>query len=108
MRRLITTGLAVALAAAVSTPALAGDKYFQHRFEAQGLRAEQGVDSGALTYREARAVKKEHKGLSKARYRKASDGNLSCWDRRSLEHGYDRASRHIYRLKHNDRYRVSG
>jgi len=108
MKKIVTTGLIIALAATLSTPASAGGKYFRHRLAAQEMRADQGVVSGELTRREARVVRGEHKVLTGLTHRKAHDGWLSPLDRVALEHRYDRASEWLYRLKHNDHSRYSG
>ena len=104
MKRLITTGLAIALAAAASAPAFAGGKNFHQRLENQQWRIEQGIESGALTRKEAKFLKKEQKELRKITKHLSKDGRLSKRDRHFLDDRFDEASAHIYRLKHNSRH----
>ena len=69
----------------------------------QHERIAHGVRSGALTPYEARRLHRQqasiHHQESRMRYR--NGGRLSAHDRWVLQHRENRASRHIYRAKHN-------
>lgn len=72
----------------------------------QDRRIEQGVRSGRLTPHEARRIEHQQRSIrhqeNRMRYR--NGGHLSRHDRAVLQHREDRASRHIYRAKHNGRH----
>jgi len=104
MKKLITTAIALTLAAAIA-PAYAHANRFEERLERQAGRIEQGIDSGELTRREAKLLRREHRELRQLTRLLADDGRLSKWERRTLKERYDDASDLIWRLKHNDQHR---
>ncbi len=69
----------------------------------QQKRIHQGVHSGELTKRETVRLQKEQRHINRARKRALSDGELTRKERVRLERKQDRASRHVYRAKHNER-----
>ena len=71
----------------------------------QHRRISHGIFSGSLTRQEARFLMKEQRRIRQARHRAWADGHLSRNERYRLEKYQDRASRNIYRLKHNRRNR---
>jgi septal ring factor EnvC (AmiA/AmiB activator) len=77
------------------------------RMERQHSRIEQGVDTGRLTRKEAKELKKNlHR--SRHLFRDFSeDGYLSKKERRTLDRHLDRVSERIWELKHNKRSRHS-
>lgn len=72
----------------------------------QERRIDQGIRSGRLTPHEARRIEHQQRSIrhqeSRMRYR--NGGYLTGRDRAVLQHREDRASRHIYRAKHNGRH----
>ncbi len=73
------------------------------RQERQQARIEEGVASGQLTGPEARRLERQQGRIKRAEKRREADGTLSARDKAALERKQDRASRHIYRAKHNAR-----
>ena len=68
----------------------------------QQLRIDQGIASGQLTYGETRRLEREQERIERTedRYRD-SGGGLSFRERVRLERDLNRASRDIYREKHD-------
>lgn len=90
--------------------ALAG--VIQERRFKQRLRIRQGILSGELTLSEAKILRQEQHRIRIVTERAWADGKLTYRERRRIEHLQNRASKHIYRLRHNDarrhwRYRHS-
>jgi hypothetical protein len=85
--------------------ALAGtnDPVIQQREQNQQQRIDQGVASGQLTPREAGRLDARQAGIQQRESRMKADGNLTGGERRSLTRQQNRASRNIYRKKHNNR-----
>ena len=77
-----------------------------HRQYNQDHRIEQGVRNGRLTPAEARNVSHQQHSIARQenRMRYRNGGHLTRRDRARLQHRQDRASRHIYRAKHNHRH----
>lgn len=71
----------------------------------QSARIHQGIHSGALTCGETRALIQEQHRLHHAGRTAWSDGALTVRERDRLAAMHQRAARHIYRLKQNDRKR---
>lgn len=71
----------------------------------QDRRIDQGIRSGRLTPHEARRLDHQQRSISRQedRMRYRNGGHLTGRDRAVLRHREDRASRHIYRAKHNHR-----
>ena len=69
----------------------------------QQRRIHQGVRSGEITKKEFKLLEREQARLQKSKKRALSDGELTRREKIKLEHRQDKASRHIYRAKHNDR-----
>lgn len=80
---------------------------FEDRSITQGLRIRQGILSGELTVREAKILKNEQRHIRRIKDVCRFDGKLTYRESRYIEKLQNRASRHIFRLKHNDalRYR---
>jgi hypothetical protein len=98
MKRLVSMLLSGALVLGLSAVSFAGINGRQHR-EHQRIR--QGIRSGELTRFEARRL-----GAQQARIRAYEryarrDGEISRRERAHLDRGMDRASRNIYRQKHD-------
>ncbi|MDJ0720700.1 MAG: hypothetical protein QNJ04_03680 [Desulfobacterales bacterium] len=101
MKRLAIVMVAMVFALVTADAAMAGRA--KNRQVNQQKRIHQGVQSGELTKREARRLQKEQRHINRAKKRALSDGELTRKERIRLEKKQDRASRHIYRGKHNDR-----
>ena len=67
----------------------------------QTQRIRQGVRSGEITRPEVRRLKKEQRRIDSAYHRISADGHVNWRERQRLDKMQDRASRHIYRAKHN-------
>lgn len=76
----------------------------QHHYDQQ-RRIAQGERSGSLTPHEARRAERQQGRIDRteARMRYRHGGHLTYRDRMRLQHRENRASRHIYRAKHNGR-----
>ncbi len=69
----------------------------------QGKRICQGIESGELTRGETRQLAKQQRRIRKHQRVAWSDGTLTGKERVGLERHQDKASKNIYRLKHNNR-----
>jgi hypothetical protein len=92
----------------LQVPAMAGtnDPGIQKRMENQEKRIEQGVESGQLTPREAGRLEAREAKIKQDELRMKSDGELTARERARLTREQNRASRRIFRQKH-DLQRVS-
>lgn len=106
-KTLVCASLAVMLP--VSTAMARGDglNRVERRLDRQDMRIENGVESGELTRKETKRLRKQHRRIKRLKRDFLRDGRLSRDDRHTLMNKLDRASKRIYRLKHNDRYRKS-
>ena len=70
----------------------------------QQHRIDRGLRTGSMTPGEARRVERQQHSIDRqeARMRYRNGGHLNGYDRAVLQHREDRASRHIYRAKHNN------
>ncbi|MBW2295599.1 MAG: hypothetical protein JRG94_25355 [Deltaproteobacteria bacterium] len=72
----------------------------------QRARIQTGIENGSLVRPEARRLRHEQTHVRRARRRMLSDdGRLGSAERARLDRMQDRASRHIFRAKHNARTR---
>jgi len=71
----------------------------------QDIRIGQGVKSGELTRGETRHLAKQQHRIQRAKRQAWSDGTLTRKEKAGLDWRQDKASRQIYRLKHNNRDR---
>ncbi len=71
----------------------------------QHKRIHQGITSGELTRGEANVLRHEQQVIDRQKDRAWSDGELTRRERTRLGREQDKASKHIYRLKHNERER---
>jgi len=74
----------------------------------QHARIHQGVQSDELTRGEAHRVRKNQRRINRLENRAENDGVVTATEKARLENAQDRASRQIYRLKHNDNQRGDG
>ncbi len=75
--------------------------YFRHRQIRQQHRIYNGVRTGQINCRELHRLEREQFRIARERRRMLADGYLNWRERLRLERHLDRASRHIYRAKHN-------
>ena len=89
-----------------SLPALAqstNDPGVQEREKLQQERIQQGIKSGQLTPGEANRLEAQQGRIQATEDRMKADGNLTRAERAKLTRMQNRASRNIYRKKHNNR-----
>ncbi len=100
-----TISLAGILGIMAAGAALAGtsDPVIQQREANQEGRIEQGIKSGQLTPKEAGRLEAQQARIQQREERMKSDGNLTAGERKRLTREQNRASRNIYRKKHNNR-----
>jgi hypothetical protein len=88
---------------------MAGEAWAQapvgRREARQSQRIAQGVRSGQISAREYKVLKREQRCIQKLKIRARADGRIRSWERARLHRMQDRASRHIYKAKHNRVYR---
>jgi hypothetical protein len=71
----------------------------------QNKRIDQGVNSGELTRKETKKLRAEQKVIKFEERVFKSDGHLGFWERKRLHRDLNRASRDIYRQKHDEQKR---
>ncbi len=94
-------GLAAVVAAA---PALGDDTAMprvEKRQDLQQQRIGQGAASGQLTPRETIRLEREQAGIERAQKRAEADGSVTPAERARLNKRQNKASRRIYRQKHD-------
>ncbi|GAB4242376.1 MAG: hypothetical protein OHK0028_20960 [Deltaproteobacteria bacterium] len=104
MKRTVVFGWMALAGIAVAAPSFAGDPAMpgvERRQQVQQRRIGQGIESGQLTPREAARLEREQAGIERAQRRAESDGRITPRERARLHRKQDRASRHIYREKHD-------
>jgi hypothetical protein len=69
----------------------------------QRARIRQGVHSGELTKGEAQHLRQEQKTIQAEKQMAKTDGKVSPAERAKLRRDQNKASKDIYRLKHNNR-----
>ena len=99
----ICVTLALSLFAASAFAASTNDPGVQQREVNQERRIDQGVKSGELTPREAGRLEAQQAKIKQDESRMKADGKLSKAERKKLKREQDRASKNIYRKKHNER-----
>lgn len=108
MKHINTLLLTALLGLSVSLPAAAGPKYHGNlldRIDRQHERIQDGKESGALTRREARKLKKQQRRIRSLAREFREDGRIDREERRILRRKLDKASKRIYAFKHNDKQR---
>lgn len=69
-------------------------------------RIERGVDSGKISHREARKLKRQQRSIRRMKRDFYDDGHLSRKERKILSYRMRRLKDRVYDYKHNDNYRV--
>ncbi len=109
MKTVKTLCLVSVLGLLPTVPALAhGDMShdrIERRLDRQQMRIQEGVRSGELTRHEAQRLRQQHRRIVHLKRDFMSDGRLSHKERHALMERLDKASSHIYSLKHNRRDR---
>ena len=99
---LATAALAlISFAASAQTPASSATPRIDAREAKQEKRIEQGVNSGQLTARETLRVEREQKAIEKVEAKAKADGTVTPQERKRLTHMQNKASKDIYRQKHD-------
>ena len=91
--------------AALGNPNSASSKRMQadvQRNANQQARIEQGVQSGALTNREAASLERGQAHINRAEGRAAADGHVGPVEQGSVQARENHQSKRIYRKKHNE------
>lgn len=92
----LTLSFALPVLAQTNTPSI------DHRQQNQQQRIDQGVQSGALTNREANHLEKAQERIQGMEDKAKSDGSVTSQERKRLQQAENVQSRHINRQK-NDR-----
>jgi len=98
---LILAGVTLAIASAGAFAQGTAMPRVDQREANQQARIQQGVASGQLTPRETQRLEKEQAHVAKAEAKAESDGVVTKPERKKLHRMQDRASRDIYRQKHD-------
>lgn len=101
MKSLKLTTLAVSLLIAGSVLAQTATPVVTQRQENQKERISQGVKSGELTKREAAKLRAEQRAIQAEKRMAKTDGTVTPAERAKLQRDQNRASRDIYRQKHD-------
>ena len=78
-------------------------RYVDMRQTRQRHRIKNGIESGELTRKEAKRLQRQQRKIARLEEKFSSDHYFSRKERRILKEKLDKASRSIYRKKHNDR-----
>jgi hypothetical protein len=106
MKRIMKVVLGISAATVLMTGALyagTNDPRIEQREQKQEKRIDQGVKSGELTPGEAARLERQQTKIKQDEARMKSDGKLTKKERRKLTREQNRASKNIYRKKHNER-----
>jgi len=95
----IAASIAFASVSLGALPALAD--IVHERYARQDMRIEHGIRSGALTWREARQLRAEQRGIRQMIRRAQRDGHISPRERQLILRAQNQASRHIFAEKHD-------
>jgi hypothetical protein len=99
--QVILAALCGIAAFAAATPATAHGR-INHRQANEQHRIAQGIRSGRLTPQEAAQLERQQARIARYEQRSRADGGGLDWrERRRIERLQDRASRNIYRQKHD-------
>lgn len=77
----------------------------EDRSQTKRLRIRQGILNGELTHSEVKFLKYEQRQIRRIKKIFWFDGRLTYSERLHIERLQNQASRHLYRLKHNDAHR---
>jgi uncharacterized membrane protein YebE (DUF533 family) len=91
----------LALASALPVLAQTNTPRIDQRQENQQQRIDQGVQSGALTAREANHLEKAQERIQSMEDKAKADGSVTAQERKRLQQAENVQSRHIYNQKHD-------
>lgn len=97
----VTTGLIGMMLAGVAGAATTEDPLIQKREQRQEKRIQQGVKSGKLTKEEAAKLEAQQTKIKQDEAAMKADGKLTPAERRKLRKEQNKASKEIYKQKHN-------
>lgn len=97
----MTSRIAIATAVLVASAAAASAGSADYRRHNQLNQIEAGRDTGAITWREGRKLRREQAAIARAEYNMKSDGYLSRSERRELREMQNDAAEHIAHQKHD-------
>ena len=106
MKKMMGCMLAGTMSIMLLTSAFAGptdDPGIQKREQNQEKRIQQGEKSGQLTPGEAGRLEAQQTRIKQSEERMKADGKLTKAERRKLTREQNRASKNIYRKKHNEK-----
>lgn len=98
---ILSLGLAESVLSASATLPVAEAGVVKNREVRQQKRIGQGVRSGELTARETAKLEREQAKIGADRQKALADGTMTKKEKAKLTREQNRASRHIYRQKHN-------
>jgi hypothetical protein len=102
MKRILSTTLAIAIAAAISASAMAQTNASEvQRNVNQQTRIEEGLKSGELNTREAARLEKQESKVNRDEARALKDGKLTAAEKAKLQAEQNKVSQDIYREKHD-------
>jgi|SRR5215216_2450204 len=101
MKKFVGVLLSAVFVLGLSVVSLAHTPVINRRERNERGRIVQGIRSGELTRREAARLRSEQFGIRSYEARAKSDGSLTRSERYRLDRMMDRASRDIYRQKHD-------
>jgi hypothetical protein len=104
MKRLIALFVILCLAGAATFAQTATPKVTKRQVNQQA-RIKEGVKSGELTKKEAGRLERQQKEIAKDKRKAKSDGVVTPEERAKLHHEQNKASRKIYRQKHDGQKR---
>ncbi|PYP85134.1 MAG: hypothetical protein DMF61_17720 [Blastocatellia bacterium AA13] len=105
MNRVTGFVLSAAVVVGLGISASANTPHINRREHSEQQRIRQGIQSGSLTRREAGRLEAEQGRIRVDEARAKADGHVSYRERERLNHELDRASRGIYRQKHDSQHR---
>ena len=104
----LTLSLTLAAVAVAQIPAPTPGKrtpVITHRQHHQQKRIGQGIASGELKAGEVRKLENEQKEIQQDKRAARADGTVTGAERKEIWQEQNKASRHIYRAKHNNKTR---
>ena len=101
MKKLKSTVLVLALVAPLAALAQAATPVSDQRQANQERRIEQGVQSGALTQREAARLERGQARTQRMESKAKADGVVTRQERARLQRAENKQSQRIYRQKHD-------
>ncbi len=101
MKRFNIILLTIVMAAGLVYTDMAQAGRIKTRQTNQEERISDGIESGELNQKEALKLQQEQNQIRKFKHNARSDGKLTVKERDKIENMQDRASKRIFRAKHN-------